>query len=96
MAVDTHLLKKMSILGDIFQEEEMGEAGPSSHRLPDHLVGRDSQQFVGLQNQGTTCYLNSLLQVLFMSPELREGLYQVGIQTLPSGLTVGPRIHYFL
>ena len=29
------------------------------------------------QNQGATCYLNSLLQVLYMTPELREGLYQL-------------------
>ena len=77
----------MSMLGEIFEEDGMDElvhplsdrwiAGVSSYRLPDRLVGRASQQFVGLQNQGTTCYLNSLLQVLFMSPELREGLYQV-------------------
>ena len=31
--------------------------------------------FVGLANQGATCYLNSLLQTLYMTPELRRGLY---------------------
>jgi tetratricopeptide (TPR) repeat protein len=31
--------------------------------------------FVGLSNQGATCYLNSLLQSLYMTPELRLGVY---------------------
>ena len=33
--------------------------------------------FVGLKNQGATCYLNSLLQSLYMSPEFRRGLYSL-------------------
>eukprot|EP01052_Picozoa_sp_SAG31_P026489 SAG31_NODE_2402_length_5767_cov_4.440543_2_plen_1704_part_00 len=31
--------------------------------------------FVGLSNQGATCYLNSLIQSLYMTPELRLGVY---------------------
>jgi hypothetical protein len=32
--------------------------------------------FVGLVNQAMTCYLNSLLQALFMTPEFRNALYK--------------------
>lgn len=31
--------------------------------------------YVGLVNQAMTCYLNSLLQALFMTPEFRNALY---------------------
>lgn len=32
--------------------------------------------YVGLVNQAMTCYLNSLLQTLFMTPEFRNALYK--------------------
>lgn len=32
-------------------------------------------QLAGLQNQGATCYINSLVQVLFMTPEFRSIMF---------------------
>ena len=33
-------------------------------------------KYIGLSNQGATCYLNSLLQALYMTPEFRLFIYQ--------------------
>lgn len=32
--------------------------------------------YVGLVNQAMTCYLNSLLQTLYMTPEFRNAIYR--------------------
>jgi len=40
--------------------------------VPDRAPGG----FVGLKNQGATCYLNSLIQSLFMTPEFRRVIYK--------------------
>jgi ubiquitin C-terminal hydrolase len=39
------------------------------------LQPKSKTGFVGLSNQGATCYLNSLIQTLYMTPELRSALY---------------------
>uniref|UniRef100_A0AC35G3A4 USP domain-containing protein n=2 Tax=Panagrolaimus sp. PS1159 TaxID=55785 RepID=A0AC35G3A4_9BILA len=41
-----------------------------------HPLDQDGHAYVGLVNQAMTCYLNSLIQALFMTPEFRNILYQ--------------------
>lgn len=36
----------------------------------------DVNEYVGLINQAMTCYLNSLIQALYMTPEFRNGIYR--------------------
>lgn len=36
--------------------------------LPNPPEVRQASNFVGLKNQGATCYLNSLFQLLYMTP----------------------------
>uniref|UniRef100_T1J5G5 Ubiquitin carboxyl-terminal hydrolase 47 n=1 Tax=Strigamia maritima TaxID=126957 RepID=T1J5G5_STRMM len=43
----------------------------NTNALIKHDIG-----YVGLVNQAMTCYLNSLLQTLFMTPEFRNALYR--------------------
>ncbi|XP_071974961.1 ubiquitin carboxyl-terminal hydrolase 47 isoform X4 [Engystomops pustulosus] len=40
------------------------------------LLSKSDTGYVGLVNQAMTCYLNSLIQTLFMTPEFRNALYK--------------------
>ena len=59
--------------------KELFGIGPKRTKPPD---GRGSSGFVGLKNQGATCYLNSLIQALYMTPELRSQLFAIDPSSL--------------
>lgn len=46
-----------------------------STRSVDFVNSQPTKTYVGLVNQAMTCYLNSLLQALYMTPEFRNALY---------------------
>ncbi|XP_077493816.1 ubiquitin carboxyl-terminal hydrolase 47-like isoform X2 [Amblyomma americanum] len=52
-----------------------GAAGESKY-YPAAADTREATGYVGLVNQAMTCYLNSLLQTLYMTPEFRNALYR--------------------
>lgn len=41
---------------------------------------RQKSNFVGLENQGATCYMNSLFQILYMTPQFREFIFSLPLE----------------
>jgi len=77
------------MFGDIFENAEdmewsaqIGTTLTYEQRKPKncaHFIDlppmrRDKYPFCGLKNQGATCYLNSLIQLCYMSPEFRNAI----------------------
>ena len=73
------------MLGSLFETEEdesehetSGATGVSKQaKLNCPPEPRGQTGICGLQNQGATCYLNSLLQTLFFTPEFRGNIFSL-------------------
>ena len=68
------------MFGSLFEKENEGENPRDTEtnlrsrlcKLQCPPEPRGKTRICGLQNQGATCYLNSLLQTLFFTPEFRS------------------------
>ncbi|XP_032823610.2 ubiquitin carboxyl-terminal hydrolase 40 isoform X1 [Petromyzon marinus] len=72
------------MFGDLFVEDAGPDSGgnSSSGRRPAAArnlppAPRELTCLCGIQNLGATCYLNSLLQTLFHTPEMREAIFSL-------------------
>ncbi|XP_075036531.1 ubiquitin carboxyl-terminal hydrolase 40 isoform X2 [Mixophyes fleayi] len=81
------------MFGDLFEEEEdfsflsnstCTNGRKSQSKDSDVLEPRGDSRLSGLRNQGSTCYLNSLLQTLLFTPEFREALFALSPDELGS------------
>ncbi|XP_060725099.1 ubiquitin carboxyl-terminal hydrolase 40 [Tachysurus vachellii] len=76
----------MSMFGDLFEEEEeestTNTITQSKGKVCEPPPPRGKLKLSGIRNQGSTCYLNSLLQTLLHTPEFREELFRLGPEEL--------------
>ncbi|XP_040296093.1 ubiquitin carboxyl-terminal hydrolase 40 isoform X2 [Bufo bufo] len=77
------------MFGDLFEEDEdfsflSSSTATSKTKSKDSeiLEPRGETRLSGLRNQGSTCYLNSLLQTLLFTPEFREALFALSTEEL--------------
>lgn len=66
------------MFGALFEEDGAGGSGSGTGRSTSHVPGpRGATGFCGLDNLGTTCYLNSLLQTMYLTPGFRDALFSI-------------------
>ncbi|XP_027697914.1 ubiquitin carboxyl-terminal hydrolase 40-like [Vombatus ursinus] len=79
------------MFGDLFEEDfpyipenHLEKGRKSKCTEPEPPPPRGITNLSGIQNQGGTCYLNSLLQTLHFTPEFREALFALDPEELGS------------
>lgn len=63
-----------------------GDGGQQTTLEGQHMEVAVQTRFVGLRNEGATCYLNSLLQTLYHIPCFRRAVFQIPTQKNKNGI----------
>ena len=62
-----------------------GAVGTGTSSSAGSFTSSSARKYVGLSNQGATCYLNSLIQTLFMTPDFRRAMFKWKYDPLKDG-----------
>lgn len=68
--------------------QNLSQAAVEDPLLISSVMLQETIPYVGLVNQAMTCYLNSLLQALYMTPEFRNALYNWVFDGCDSGKSI--------
>ena len=50
------------------------DLGKLTKKIENLKQGKRDKKYIGLGNQGATCYMNSAIQTLYMTPEFRKAI----------------------
>ena len=68
--------ENFSVVIDHLIEQNKGTGKSKAVNPPISALDKSKSGYVGLENLGATCYMNSLIQQLYMVPQFRQGLLQ--------------------
>jgi len=67
------------LIAELTKDPDLPQKKPKNcaYSLDEPQDPRPENTFCGLRNQGATCYLNALIQMLYMCPEFRNTILQL-------------------